>query len=77
MTLLHRRADLSETMSNYLIRDLDRYGVQVRDRSEIAQLHGSDGQLEAVTLNDGERVPFSNLFLFLGADPIRTGSAIR
>lgn len=69
VTLLHRREDLSETMSNYLIRDLDRYGVQVRDRSEIAQLHGSDGQLEAVTLNDGERVPFSNLFLFLGADP--------
>ena len=69
VTLLHRRADLSETMSSYLIRDLDRYGVQVRDRSEIAQLHGSDGQLEGVTLKDGERVPFSNLFFFLGADP--------
>jgi thioredoxin reductase (NADPH) len=69
VTLLHRRADLSETMSNYLIRDLDRYGVQVRDRSEIAQLHGSGGELEAVTLTDGERLPFSNLFLFLGADP--------
>ena len=48
MTLLHRRADLSETMSDYLIDDLDRYGVAVRDRSEIAELHGSDGQLEAV-----------------------------
>ena len=41
VTLLHRRADLSETMSDYLIRDLDRYGVQVRDRSEIAELHGA------------------------------------
>jgi thioredoxin reductase (NADPH) len=69
VTLLHRRADLSETMSNYLIRDLDRYGVQVRDRSEIAKLHGSDGELEAVVLTDGERLSFSNLFLFLGADP--------
>jgi thioredoxin reductase (NADPH) len=69
VTLLHRRADLSETMSNYLIRDLDRYGVKVRDRSEIAQLHGSDGELEAVTLTDGDRIPLSNLFLFLGADP--------
>ena len=69
VTLLHRRADLSETMSDYLIRDLDRYGVQVRDRSEIAQLHGSDGQLEAVTLTDGDRLTLSNLFLFLGADP--------
>ena len=69
VTLLHRRAALSETMSDYLIRDLDRYGVQVRDRSEIAELHGSDGELEAVTLTDGERLSFSNLFLFLGADP--------
>ncbi len=69
VTLLHRRADLSETMSDYLIRDLDRYGVQVRDRSEIAQLHGTDGELEAVTLTDGERLPISSLFLFLGADP--------
>jgi thioredoxin reductase (NADPH) len=69
VTLLHRRDDLSETMSDYLIRDLDRYGVQVRDRSEIAELHGSDGELEAVTLTDGERLSFSNLFLFLGADP--------
>jgi thioredoxin reductase (NADPH) len=69
VTLLHRRANLSETMSAYLIRDLERYGVKVRDGSEIAELHGSDGELEAVTLVDGERVPFTNLFLFLGADP--------
>jgi thioredoxin reductase (NADPH) len=33
-------------------------------------LHGSgDGQLEAVTLTSGEHVPFSYLFLFLGALP--------
>jgi thioredoxin reductase (NADPH) len=69
VTLLHRRADLRETMSDYLIRELDRYGVAVRDRSEIAQLHGDDGRLEAVTLKTGERVPFSFLFLFLGARP--------
>ena len=69
VTLLHRRADLRETMSDYLVRDLDRYGVAVRDRSEIADLHGAEGQLEAVTLTDGERVPFSFLFLFLGARP--------
>src|ERR687895_2250320 len=69
VTLLHRRADLRETMSDYLIRDLDRYGVAVEDRSEIAELHGAGGNLEAVTLNDGERLPFSLLFLFLGARP--------
>ena len=54
VTLLHRRADLGETMSHYLIDELDRYGVAVRDRSEIAELHGEDGQLEAVTLTDGD-----------------------
>ena len=69
VTLLHRRTDLTETMSDYLIGDLERYGVTVRDRSEIAQLHGTDGELEAVTLHSGERLPFSFLFLFLGAVP--------
>jgi thioredoxin reductase (NADPH) len=69
VTLLHRRADLRETMSDYLIRELERYGAAVRDRSEIAELHGSDGRVEAVTLTDGERLPFSFLFLFLGARP--------
>jgi len=69
VTLLHRRADLRETMSDYLIGDLERYGVAVRDRSEIERLHGSDGRLEAVTLRDGERLPLAYLFLFLGAAP--------
>ncbi len=69
VTLLHRRADLHETMSHYLIEELERYGVAVRDRSEIAALHGSDGELEAVTLADGTRLPLSFLFLFLGAAP--------
>ena len=69
VTLLHRRADLRETMSDYLVRELEHYGVAVRDRSEIAALHGKDGQLHAVTLKSGERVPVSFLFLFLGAEP--------
>jgi thioredoxin reductase (NADPH) len=69
VTLLHRRADLRETMSDYLVRELERYGVAVRDRSEIAALHGVDGQLEAVTLKSGERLRFAFLFLFLGAVP--------
>jgi len=69
VTLLHRRADLRETMSDYLIRELERYGVAVRDRCEIAALHGEDGRLAAVTLKSGERLPFSFVFLFLGALP--------
>jgi len=69
VTLLHRRADLTETMSHYLIDELERYGVAVRDRSEIATLHGEDDRLEGVTLTDGERIPLAFLFLFLGASP--------
>ena len=69
VTLLHRRADLRETMSDYLIGDLDRFGVDVRGRSEIAALHGGAGALEAVTLTDGTRLPLAFLFCFLGADP--------
>jgi thioredoxin reductase (NADPH) len=69
VTLFHRRADLGETMSDYLIHDLERAGVLVRGHSDIAALHGADGQLEAATLRDGERIPLSFLFLFLGAAP--------
>jgi thioredoxin reductase (NADPH) len=56
-------------MSDYLVHDLERCGVAVRDRSEVAALHGEDGELEAVTLRDGERLALSTLFLFLGASP--------
>ncbi len=69
VTLLHRRAELSETMSNYLIEELERYGVAVRNRSEVVALHGEDGRLDAVTLTDGTELPLSFLFLFLGASP--------
>jgi len=69
VTLLHRRADLRETMSDYLVRELERADVTVRDRSEIAELHGEGGRLEAVTLRSGELLAFSFLFLFLGARP--------
>ena len=69
VTLLHRRDDLRETMSDYLIKDLDRYGVAVRDRSEITQLHGADGRIAGISLSNGQQLPVSYLFLFLGADP--------
>ncbi|HLL86385.1 MAG TPA: FAD-dependent oxidoreductase, partial [Thermoleophilaceae bacterium] len=53
----------------YLIPELEHYGVAVRDRSEVAELHGTEGELDAVTLLDGERLALSFLFLFLGAVP--------
>jgi thioredoxin reductase (NADPH) len=69
VTLLHRRASLRETMSQYLIDELERYGVAVRDESEVSALHGDHGRLESVTLTDGTTLPLSFLFLFLGASP--------
>jgi thioredoxin reductase (NADPH) len=69
VTLLHRRAELSETMSHYLVEELERYGVAVRDHSEVKGLHGAEGRLEVVTLRDGTNMPLSFLFLFLGASP--------
>ncbi len=69
VTLLHRRADLAQTMSQYLIDDLERYGIAVRGGSDVAELHGADGELEAVTLVDGERLELAYLFCFLGASP--------
>jgi thioredoxin reductase (NADPH) len=69
VTLLHRRANLAETMSSYLLDELDRYGVAIRDRSEICELRGEEGRLESVKLTDGTELPFSFLFLFLGASP--------
>jgi thioredoxin reductase (NADPH) len=69
VTLLHRRASLSETMSHYLIDELERYGVAVRGQSEVRALHGEEGRLESVTIADGSTLSLSFLFLFLGATP--------
>lgn len=69
VTLLHRRADLRATMSHYLVEALSRAGVVVRDGAQIAALHGAEGELDAVTLEDGQRLALSSLFLFLGAVP--------
>jgi hypothetical protein len=64
-------------MSHYLIGELERYGVVVRDRSEIAELHGTEGALEAATLASGESIPFLFLFLFLGARPCTEWSLVQ
>ena len=69
VTLLHRRGNLVETMSQYLVDDLESHGVEVRGKSEVASLHGAEGRLDGVTLTDGTRLPLSFLFLFLGASP--------
>ena len=75
VTLLHRRGDLRETMSDYLVRELDRYGVAVRDRSEVAALHGDNGQLEAVTLKPASACRSRSCSSSSARCPARTGSA--
>ena len=70
VTLLHRRADLRETMSDYLIAQLDRYGVAVRDRSEIARLHGRQRGSSRRSRSRTESVSRSaHCSFFLGAQP--------
>jgi len=59
-------------MSAYLIDELERYGVAVRDRSEICELQGTEGHLQEVKLTDGTELPLNFLFLFLGAAPCTT-----
>jgi thioredoxin reductase (NADPH) len=69
-----RRASLSETMSEYLIREIDAHPrIHVRPGSEVAEAHGV-GRLEAVTLRDrrtGEtdRVEAGALFVMIGGEP--------
>jgi thioredoxin reductase (NADPH) len=55
-------------MSDYLVRELERYGVAVRDRSEIAALHGRTAA-RGVTLEERRAPAVLVLFLFLGALP--------
>ncbi len=74
VTVLVRRDSLRQTMSDYLIRELERnpkvtirYGVEVVDG-------GGDGRLERVVVRDRstgetEVLGTSALFLFIGAEP--------
>ena len=74
VTLLHRRADLRETMSDYLIHELERYGVAIRDRSEIAALHGTDGHLAAVTRSAANAFPSRSCSFSSARCPAPSGS---
>ena len=71
VTLVRRRAELRETMSDYLIHELERYGVAhprpQRDCGAARRRRRTRGR-EAGE-RSGERLPLSFLFLFLGARP--------
>ena len=69
VTLLHRRADLSETMSDYLIHDLERAGVIVRGRARSPSCTAPTASSRRRRSATASGSPLSFLFLFLGAAP--------
>ena len=74
VTILVRRPGLAETMSDYLIREID-YNprITVRTGSEVVE-GGGDGRLQwidvhTITTGDVTRHTAAGLFLLLGAEP--------
>ncbi len=74
VTIVVRRESLTETMSDYLIREVtSNPRITVRTCTEVVNA-GGDGRLETLTLRDirtggVERVSADALMLLLGADP--------
>jgi thioredoxin reductase (NADPH) len=74
VTMLVRRGSLVETMSSYLIDEIEAAGnIEVRPTAELTACSG-DGVLETITLRDGvsgqsEAVPAAALFIQIGAEP--------
>ncbi len=74
VTILVRRASLADTMSRYLIEEIEAAeNIEVRPHTEVAGGRG-DGALEAVDLRDcrtgdTETVPAAALFILIGTQP--------
>jgi thioredoxin reductase (NADPH) len=74
VTIVHRGADLRDSMSQYLVdRIAGAPNIAVRLRTEVVEAHG-EAALEAVTLRDRdtrdeERLPVRSVFIFIGASP--------
>ncbi|HEX4719888.1 MAG TPA: FAD-dependent oxidoreductase [Thermoleophilaceae bacterium] len=74
VTLIIRRAELAQTMSRYLIDQIERIGnIQLMPQSEVVELIG-DRSVEAMMLRSREtgelsRLDATALFVFIGADP--------
>jgi thioredoxin reductase (NADPH) len=72
--LLVRHADLGKDMSRYLVDRLKRSSVEVMVNTEVRELVGGDGHLEAVgvestTTGEQGRIDARALFVFIGARP--------
>jgi len=74
VTLLARGGSLTDSMSDYLIREIEASSnVQVRTNTRVAG-GGGEGRLEHLTLEDAvsghaETVPAAALFVLIGAEP--------
>jgi thioredoxin reductase (NADPH) len=74
VTMLVRGPSLAETMSEYLVRELEATAnLTLRYNTEAVDGHG-DGRLSGLTLNDRisgatETVPATALFVLIGAEP--------
>jgi thioredoxin reductase (NADPH) len=74
VTLLVRGDSLAESMSAYLLQELERAGnITVRLRAEVTAVHGA-GRLEALTVRDNttgstQRLSAAALFILIGAEP--------
>ena len=74
VTMLVRGDGLVETMSAYLIDEIEKSEkIRVRFRTSVAEAHG-ENELEALTLSDAgagatETLPAAALFIFIGATP--------
>jgi thioredoxin reductase (NADPH) len=74
VTLLVRRGSLIETMSSYLIEEIEAANnIDVRPHAELTACSG-DGVLESITLRDTvsghtEAVPAAAVFIQIGAEP--------
>ncbi len=71
--VLYRRADIRDTMSEYLVRRLmETPNVHLHPQTEVAALSGDESRLRSLTvLKNGEETPLdaSFLFMFVGAAP--------
>ena len=74
VTVLVRSGSLRDTMSSYLIQQLDETdNIRIRTDTEVARAHG-ERTLEAITIRDNatgteEELPAAAVFIFIGAVP--------
>ncbi len=73
--ILIRRSDLSATMSDYLVRRINENpSIHVKGHTEVAELHGDNGELSHLSIRDNrsgdlQSLDATRLFIFAGAIP--------